>query len=158
MQGPGGLSGGSMGGMQQGGSPMGGGGGTLGSTSSQGPVLGGGAILGVSSASEREGLKIFNEKKKYKEWFFIYDPIMEASNSTGGFLIKGPYTGKTFGSGGGIGVPAGQLASPNQPSGFGQPIGTGFGGTSSPGTGGSSFGGTSPGSGNQSPTSTQPRR
>ena len=55
---------------------------------------------------------------------------MEAANPNGGGLISGPYTGKTFGGAGsqGIGTPAGQLASPNQPSGFGQPIGSGFGG------------------------------
>jgi hypothetical protein len=105
------------------------------SSNRQALSFGGGAILGVASASEREGLKEFNGKTKYKEWYFVYDPAAEASNPNGGALITGPYTGRTFGANaGGIGTPASQLASPNQPSGFGQPIGSGFGGTSSTGS------------------------
>ncbi len=100
------------------------------SSSSRGPVFGGGAIVGVASSSEREGLKEFNNKKKYKEWYFVYDPTSEAANPTGAGLITGPYTGKSFSAASNIGTPAGQLASPNQPTGFGQPIGAGFGGTS----------------------------
>lgn len=103
------------------------------SSSQSGPTFGGGAIIGVASVSEKDGLKEFNEKSKYKEWYFVYDPIMDASNPNGsGALIVGPYTGKTFqgNSSSGIGTPAGQLASPNQPNGFGQPIGSGPAGTS----------------------------
>jgi type II secretory pathway pseudopilin PulG len=100
-------------------------------SSQQGLSFGGGAILGVASSSEREGIKEFNGKSKYKEWYFVYDPAAEATNPNGGALITGPYTGRTYGgASGGIGTPASQLASPNQPSGFGQPIGGGFGGSS----------------------------
>jgi type II secretory pathway pseudopilin PulG len=102
------------------------------SSNQQALSFGGGAILGVASVSEREGIKEFNEKSKYKEWYFVYDPAMEATNPNGGALISGPYTGRTYSTGSvGIGTPASQLASPNQPSGFGQPIGSGFSGTSS---------------------------
>jgi type II secretory pathway pseudopilin PulG len=98
--------------------------------------FGGGAIVGVASSSERQGIKEFNRKNKYKEWYFVYDPAAEATNPNGGALIIGPYTGRTYGgtASGGIGTPAGQLASPNQPSGFGQPIGSGFSGTSPSGS------------------------
>ncbi len=111
--------------------------------------FGGGAILGVASASQAEGIKEFNGKNKYKDWYFVYNPAAEATSPNGGALIIGPYTGHTFGAGGGgIGTPASQLASPNQPSGFGQPIGSGFGGTSSFG---SSPSGSSPAPGSPSP-------
>jgi hypothetical protein len=103
------------------------------STPQQGITFGGGAILGVASASERQGIKEFNGKNKYKEWYFVYDPASEAASPGGGALIIGPYTRHRYGNnGGGIGTPASQIASPNQPSGFGQPIGQGFGGTSGP--------------------------
>ena len=36
------------------------------------PVIGGG-IAGVASKREQEGIKIYNEKKKYNEWEFVYD-------------------------------------------------------------------------------------
>jgi hypothetical protein len=37
------------------------------------PNLGGG-IAGVASKSEGEGIKVYNDHTKYKEWEFIYDP------------------------------------------------------------------------------------
>jgi type II secretory pathway pseudopilin PulG len=40
--------------------------------------LGVGGIVGVSSASEKTGLKVFNEKRKYNEWEFVYDPTEDA--------------------------------------------------------------------------------
>jgi hypothetical protein len=36
------------------------------------PTIGGG-IAGVASKREQEGIKIYNEKKKYNEWEFVYD-------------------------------------------------------------------------------------
>ncbi|HVZ60845.1 MAG TPA: hypothetical protein VG892_08685 [Terriglobales bacterium] len=113
---------------------------STGSTTSRGPVFGGGAIVGVASISDREGLREFNKKKKYNEWFFVYDPISELANPNGAGLITGPYTGKSFAQQSKVGIPAGQLASPNQPAGFGQPIGTGFGGTSPSNSSPNSFG------------------
>jgi type II secretory pathway pseudopilin PulG len=51
-----------------------------------GPVLGGGAMLGVVSKSEAEGIHSFNDKSKYNEWYFIYDPSQER-----GQQMLGPY-------------------------------------------------------------------
>ena len=47
-----------------------------------GPTVGGGPIVGVVSASKKEGIREFNHKKKYEEWQFIYDP----STDRGGLL------------------------------------------------------------------------
>ena len=80
-------------------------------------AIGGGAIIGVSSLSEKEGLKEFNEKKHYNEWYFFFDPTTDR-----GALINGPFTGKTFATAGGIGTPVGAMGQQQQqPSAFGQP-------------------------------------
>ena len=87
-----------------------------------GSTLGGGAIVGVASISKKETIREFNNKKKYSEWQFIYDP----GTDRGGLLMT-----------------------PNQPviMGFGQQVipnvngpsssgfGSGFGAASSFGTG-----------------------
>ncbi|HLV87927.1 MAG TPA: hypothetical protein VKV39_13165 [Candidatus Sulfotelmatobacter sp.] len=46
-------------------------------------TLGGGPIVGVVSASKKEGYREFNKKKKYSEWQFIYDP----GTDRGGLLM-----------------------------------------------------------------------
>lgn len=51
-----------------------------------GPVLGGGPILGVVSKSKVAGIHSFNDKSKYSEWFFIYDPSQDK-----GQQLRGPY-------------------------------------------------------------------
>jgi hypothetical protein len=51
-----------------------------------GQVLGGGPILGVVSKQKAEGIHSFGDKKKYNEWFFIYDPSQDR-----GQLLVGPY-------------------------------------------------------------------
>lgn len=91
---------------------------------SSGPTIGG-FIIGVASASEKEGIHEFNDKTAYKDWYFVYDPTVDR-----GGLINGPYTGKVFaGTAGSVvgtpgtagpGTPMGQ-----QPSTFGQPGGLG---------------------------------
>ncbi len=81
----------------------------------------GGFIIGVASTSEAEGIREFNNKDHYNEWYFIYDPTTDR-----GALIKGPYDGKTFGNANQIpgATPAGQMPGAGQPGGgFGQPIG-----------------------------------
>lgn len=90
----------------------------------------GGFIIGVSSVSEEEGIREFDKKDHYNEWYFVYD-----SNTDRDALITGPYTGKNFGNPNSIpgATPAGQ-----QPGGFGQPIGPGgigqpLGGPTGPG-------------------------
>jgi type II secretory pathway pseudopilin PulG len=80
----------------------------------------GGALIGVASLSEKEGLREFNEKTHYNEWYFVYDPSVDR-----GGMITGPYTGKVFAgatgglgtapggaAGTGLGVPAGALGQP----------------------------------------------
>ncbi len=100
-----------------------------------GGVLGGvigGTIIGVASTSEKEGIHEFNNKKTYKDWYFIYDPTTDR-----GGLITGPYSGKTFAGTAGsvVGMPG--VAGPGTPMGqqpglFGQPSSLGQGGFGQP--------------------------
>jgi hypothetical protein len=82
-------------------------------------VLGGGAIVGVASVSKDPTIRLYNKKKKYNEWQFIYDPMSDRPN----VLLRGPYQPVTFG-GAQVGTPAGQIN--GQQPGFGQQQ-TGFG-------------------------------
>ena len=102
----------------------------------------GGGIAGVASTSERDSIKIYNERDKYNEWEFIYD---FAKDRTGAGQLAG-----SLGSGdprlqqsegGGIG--------PGQPMGGGGQMGAGFGGAgqSQPGFGASGGFGGAPGGG-----------
>jgi type II secretory pathway pseudopilin PulG len=89
-------------------------------------TFGGGAIVGVASLSKDPTIRIYNKKKTYNEWVFIYNPIMDRVN----VLLRGPYQPTTIG-GAQVGTPAGQLNNQQsgfgqQPSGFGQPS-SGFG-------------------------------
>jgi hypothetical protein len=45
---------------------------------------GGRAIVGVTSYSKRETIRIFNKKNHYNQWQFVYDPSKDVG------LIKGP--------------------------------------------------------------------
>lgn len=40
-------------------------------------TMGGGPIVGVSSTSEKEGLKEINAQTKYSDWEFVYDPTLD---------------------------------------------------------------------------------
>lgn len=86
----------------------------------------GGFIIGVSSVSEAEGIHAFDDKTKYNEWYFIYDPTTDR-----GAPITGPYSTKTFAYANQIpgATPAGQQPGGfgQQPGGLGQPSGGGFG-------------------------------
>src|SRR5271165_1610443 len=90
-------------------------------------TFGGGAIVGVASVSKDPTIRIYNKKKTYNEWQFIYNPLMDQVN----VLLRGPYQPTTIG-GAQIGTPAGQLNQSGQGA-FGQPQGafgqssTGFG-------------------------------
>jgi hypothetical protein len=64
-----------------------------------GQTFGGGAIIGVASLSEKQGLKEFDNKSKYKEWYFVFDPMTDR-----GGLIQTPYTGKVFTGAGATGL------------------------------------------------------
>ena len=41
------------------------------------PVFGGGPVLGVSSTSKKESIKILDKKNHYNEWQFVYDPTLD---------------------------------------------------------------------------------
>ena len=79
----------------------------------------------MASKSKDPTIRIFNKKKTYDEWQFIYSPMMDRVN----VLLRGPYNGQTIGSTQ-IGTPAGQLNQGTggpaagrlgqQPGGFGQ--------------------------------------
>ncbi|HVZ18423.1 MAG TPA: hypothetical protein VG897_14985, partial [Terriglobales bacterium] len=98
-------------------------------------AIGGGAIIGVSSMSKKESLRIVADKNHYNDWRFVYDPTFDQ-----GSLINGPYDPKKalgkFAGGSQVGQPIGQPA--GQQSGFGS---SSFGNQSSSfGNQGSSFG------------------
>jgi hypothetical protein len=98
-------------------------GGTASGNQTLGQTFGGGAIVGVASVSKDPTIRIYNKKKTYNEWQFIYNPMMDQVN----VLLRGPYQPTTFG-GAQVGTPAGQM---NQSQGaFGQPQGA-FGQSSS---------------------------
>jgi len=88
-------------------------GGTATGNQTLGQTFGGGAIVGVASLSKDPTIRIYNKKKTYNEWVFIYNPIMDRMN----VLLRGPYQPTTIG-GAQVGTPAGQIN--NQQSGFGQ--------------------------------------
>ncbi len=94
--------------------------GTGNNPATSGQVLGAGPILGVVSKQTAEGIHSFGDKKKYNEWFFIYDPSQDR-----GQLLRGPYnpnmvlgsagtglTSSTTPGPGGVGV-GGNAVAPN---------------------------------------------
>ncbi len=56
-------------------------------SSGNGQTFGGGAIVGVASLSKDPTIRIYNKKKTYNEWQFIYNPMMDQGN----VLLQGPY-------------------------------------------------------------------
>jgi len=73
----------------------------------------------VASVSKEKTIRIYNKKKTYNEWVFIYNPMMDVAN----VLLRGPYQPTTIG-GTQVGTPASQMngQQPNgQQGGFGQP-------------------------------------
>ena len=94
----------------------------LGSTSGgTNQTFGGGAMVGVASVSKDPTIRIYNKKKLYNEWVFIYNPQMDTQPNV---LLRGPYQPTIIG-GAQVGTPAGQLNQSGQGA-FGQPQG-GFG-------------------------------
>ena len=79
-------------------------------------TFGGGAIVGVASVSKDPTIRIYNKKKTYNEWQFIYNPTMDQYQQN--VLLRGPYQPTTIG-GAQVGTPAGQMNNQQQ-SGFGQ--------------------------------------
>jgi hypothetical protein len=95
-----------------------------------GATFGGAPIVGVASLSKDPTIREFDNKKKYNEWQFVYDPTFDR-----GFLITTPYQPSVQGLGmqgttnlnGQNG--SGQNGNNN---GFGNSFGTGFGNSPSP--------------------------
>jgi len=114
---------------------------------SSGPTFGGGPFIGVASTSNRVSLKEFDKKNHYKDWLFVYLPIMDRGGANGSAaLIKGPFlrsqlTGGLFG--GGAGAVGGNVIGNGSPSVFGN----GSPSSASP------FGSTTTGGANNPPTS-----
>ena len=97
-------------------------------------VFGGMPIVGVASFSKDPTIRIFDKKKKYNEWQFVYDPTMDR-----GLLITTPYqqqigfgftgtpnlnnqiNGPNAGSGGSGTSPGMQNTNPPANSGLGNP-------------------------------------
>ncbi len=89
--GPGGFSG-----PGQGGSSMPVSGSTSQFGAGRGNVFGGGGIAGVASKSEQQGIKVYNDRTKYNEWEFVYDPRKDKTNPMSAY-------GQGFPGGGGTG-------------------------------------------------------
>lgn len=89
-----------------------------------GAATGQGGIAGVASKVDGEGIKVYNERTKYKEWEFLYDPQKDKSaqmaaggQNSGGLGGNQPGNQNPLGQGpGSRGGSFGQ-----QPSLFGQP-------------------------------------
>jgi type II secretory pathway pseudopilin PulG len=56
------------------------------SSSSSQPFAAGGPIVGVASLVKKDTIRLFNKKKQYNEWQFVYDPSFDR-----GGLITTPY-------------------------------------------------------------------
>ena len=80
----------------------------FGNTGVGGQTFGGGAVVGVASKSKDPTIRIFNKKKTYDEWVFIYSPMMDRNN----VLLRGPFNGQTFVAAQ-VGTPAGELSPDN---------------------------------------------
>ena len=42
-----------------------------------GPTFGGGPVVGVSSKSKKQSIKVLNQKDHYNDWEFVYDPRLD---------------------------------------------------------------------------------
>ena len=80
----------------------------------------GGGIAGVASESTGPAIKVYNERKKYNEWEFVYDQNKDRG-------LAGVQRG------GAPGTPAGQMGPGMAGPGFGGPGGPGPAGPGSPG-------------------------
>jgi hypothetical protein len=98
-------------------------------TATAGTLMGGSGVAGVASTLEAVGIKVYNERDKYNEWEFLYDPSKDrtgAGMSAGGQVgtpigQPGPAGQSAFG-GGAVESPFGNQPPPgfNPPSAFGQ--------------------------------------
>jgi hypothetical protein len=65
--------------------------GLAGVQAAQGNIMGGG-IAGVASTAESDSIMIYNDREKYNEWEFVYDPTKERPlpNPNGGGTVGTP--------------------------------------------------------------------
>jgi type II secretory pathway pseudopilin PulG len=84
-----------------------------------GQTVGGGQIIGVASVNKGQGIKEFNEKDHYNEWFFVYDLRLEQSGGTG-VAVAAPMAAGAAGTAGPAGTAGGQNPQPS-----GQPVPSG---------------------------------
>jgi len=88
----GGQGGSSMFGGGPSGSGSGGSGSPFGSSTSGGPngqTFGGGGIIGVSPNSTKASILVYKKKKKYNQWEFVYDPLLEQYLAMAGAMSGG---------------------------------------------------------------------
>jgi type II secretory pathway pseudopilin PulG len=133
----------------------------LAGSSGSGPTMGGGAIIGVTSASKDDSIRVFNKKHHYNEWQFVYDPTTDRNGGCTSCiaLIRHPYNGAPMWMQAAMGATNGNpLASnPGQMPGT-QPFGaqgTGMQPFGAQGTGMQSFGPQGPGNSNFGPQGMQ---
>lgn len=97
----------------------------LSQNSAAGQAFGGAAIVGVASVNKDPTIRIYNKKKTYNEWMFIYDPTQDRTNT----LLRGPWQPVTLGGAQGQGIPGStpvnQMGGQQSP--FGQQNPGGFG-------------------------------
>ena len=65
-----------------------------------GQTVGGGQIMGVASVSKKQGIKEFNGKNEYDEWYFVYDLRLEQSGGSGVTVAAPRAGGNATGSSG----------------------------------------------------------
>jgi type II secretory pathway pseudopilin PulG len=80
-----------------------------------GPAIGGGQIMGVASVSKKQGIKEFNDKDEYDQWYFVYDLRLEQSGGTGVTVAAPRGGGNATGSSGATGTPTGGTGTPSSP-------------------------------------------
>jgi type II secretory pathway pseudopilin PulG len=90
-----------------------------------GQTVGGGQIMGVASTKKAQGIKEFNDKDHYDEWYFVYDLRLEQSGGTGVTVAAPRGAGTATGATGASGATGAQNPSgPVNPSGTVNPPGT----------------------------------
>lgn len=65
--------------------------------------VGGGGIIGIASTSKKTGIKEFNDKSEYDQWYFVYDPRLEQAtgqnaSATAGIIVASPMANAGGGS------------------------------------------------------------
>ena len=87
-----------------------------------GQTIGGGGIIGVASVSKKTGIKEFNEKDEYDEWYFVYDPRLEQSvavfggSAKAGIIVAAPRIGGATAAAPGASPSASPTPAPTQQS------------------------------------------